>query len=372
MAEYYKKYLIECLNYCLKKKDAAPPKEDIDWEKFCKFARLHGVESNMYFALKNSNFIAPEALEKLHEAYDRVCEKQSAENKEIDEVLAQFRQSNIPYMLFKGIIMRKLYPEHFMRTSADIDIYYNKGYSGVVREILYDRDYSITLSAIDEDIYQNPPYFTILMHKMLLSPLTKIGKHYDYRPFVNGITIDGLEYVMGNDDFYLFHFCHLAQHFYDSGAGIKFFMDIKVMRDIFDLDEEYIQLKLKKFKLNKFHEECLKLADYWFNGKECDEVSRQFEEHVLSFRSYGKGAIFDFNRTNFGKKNRYISAVFPSAKRLSVHYPEIIGKKYLVPYYWVKRAFDYKGTIKARLKDVGQFDNKDFKELREFYSKIGL
>lgn len=372
MTDYYKKYLIICLNACLKKQDAPAPEEEIDWGKFYKIAKLNGVEGNIYYALRNTEYMDADTLSHYEDAFNKVVSKQAAENYELDILLGIFREHNIPYMLMKGILTRKLYPEEFMRASADIDIYYNKGYTGTVRELLFERDYTLSFSGINEDIYKNPPYLDVEMHKLLLSPITKIGKLYDYRPFVNGMTIDGLEYLMRNDDFYLFHFCHLAQHFYDSGAGIKFFMDIKVMRDIFELDEEYINLKLKKYHLKKFHDESLKLADYWFNGGECDETTKLFEDYVLSFSAYGAGAIFDFNRTEFGKRNKYISAIFPSAERMSFRYPEIQGRKYMAPVFWVKRALDYKGTIRERFEDVGRFGHTDFNALRDFYSKIGL
>ena len=372
MIEYYKKYLIRCLNCCLNKQDAPAPEEEVEWDKLYRLAKLNAVDNNVYYALRNADFVPEEIFSKLEESFDFVLKKQEAENKELDIVLALFREKMVPYMLMKGIITRKLYPEQFMRSSADIDIYYNEIQTGTVREILFDRGYNITFTGIYDDIYKNLPYLDIEMHKLLLSPITKIGKNFKYRPFLNGITIDGLEYTMADDDFYIYHFCHLAQHFYDSGAGIKFFMDIKILRDILNLDMEYVYGKLKKFHLIKFHDECVKLVDYWFNGGEPDEVCEIFEQFVLSFTAYGAGAVFDYNRTESGKRNRYISAVFPSAERLSYRYPDVRNKKYKVPYYWVKRLYDYRGTYKQRLDDVSKHSNTDFKSIKEFYTKIGL
>lgn len=372
MVEYYKKYLITCLNCCLNMQSAPKPDEEIDWHKFYRFARQNGVETDVYLALKDTDYVEPEQMEKIKEAYQTALEKQEKENTELEKLLGEFRAQNIPYMLMKGIITRKMYPKEIMRSAADIDIYYQPGYTDRVREIFFDSGYNLTFSGINSDFYKKLPYLEVEMHKQLLSPLTKIGKIFKYNPFINGITADGLEYTMSTEDFYLFHFCHLAQHFYDSGAGIKFFMDIKILRDIFELDEEYIALKLKKFKLTRFHDESVKLTDYWFHGAEADETTKIYEDYVLDYGAYGSGVIFDFNRTNFGKRNKYISAIFPSAERLAIHYPDVKDKKYKVPYYWIKRAFDYKGTIRQRLKTVGSFHHKDFDKIKDFYSKIGL
>lgn len=372
MVEYYKKYLISCLKACLQEKSAPKPEQEIDWAKFYRLAKQNGVAVNVYLALKDTDFISSEELERYHVSFVKVIEKQEVENTELEELLAQFRNNNIPYMLIKGIITRKMYPKEYMRSSADIDIYYQNGYTDKVREVFFDRGYNLTFSGLHSDVYKNQPYVDIEMHKQLLSPLTKIGKIYKYNPFVFGITVDGLEYTMSNEDFYLFHFCHLAQHFYDSGAGIKFFMDIKVIRDILPLDFEEINLKLKKYKLKKFHDASVKLSDYWFNSGECDEVTETYESYVLSYGSYGSGVIFDYNRTDFGKRNRYISAFFPSAERLAKRYPDVRNKKYKVPYYWIKRAFDYKGTIKSRLKEVNSYGNSEYRKIKDFYSEIGL
>ncbi|MBE6818773.1 MAG: hypothetical protein E7517_06430 [Ruminococcaceae bacterium] len=372
MIEYYKKYLIECLNSSLNLSSAPQPAEDVDWKKLYRFSRQNGVETNVYLALKDTDFLPEEEREKFAQTFHDAQAKQDIENSQLEDLLSQFRENNIPYMLMKGIITRKMYPLEVLRSAADIDIYYQPGYTDRVRELFYDNGYNLTFSSINADFYKKMPYMEIEMHKELLSPLTKIGKNFKYNPFIHGITVDGLEYTMTNEDFYLFHFCHLAQHFYESGAGVKFYMDIKVLRDILDLDEEYVALKLKKFKLTKFHEESVKLTDYWFNGGPASDITKTYEEYVLGFGSYGSGVIFDYNRTEFGKRNKYISAVFPNAERLAIHYPDVKEKKYKVPYYWIKRAFDYKGTIRQRLKTVGSFHHKDFDEIKDFYSKIGL
>ena len=372
MIEYYKQYLVECLNCSLKLCSAPQPAQEVDWKKLYRFSRQNGVETNVYLALKDTDYLPNEEREKFAQAYEEALAKQESENAQLEELLCQFRDNTIPYMLMKGIITRKMYPLEILRSAADIDIYYQPGYTDRVREIFYDNGYNLTFSGINSDFYKKLPYMEIEMHKQLLSPLTKIGKIFKYNPFLHGITVDGLEYTMTNEDFYLFHFCHLAQHFYDSGAGVKFFMDIKVLRDILELDEEYVELKLKKFKLTKFHDASVKLTDYWFNGGEADDITKTYEEYVLDFGAYGSGVIFDYNRTNSDKRNKYVSAVFPNAERLAIHYPDVKDKKYKVPYYWVKRAVDYKGTIRQRLRTVGSFHHRDFDKIKEFYTKIGL
>ncbi|MBQ6380220.1 MAG: nucleotidyltransferase family protein [Clostridia bacterium] len=372
MIEYYKKYLIQCLNSCLKMCDAPKPEQEVDWKKLYRFSRQNGVETDVYLALKNTDYLPPEEREKFAAAYQTALEKQEAENEELEKLLGDFRDGNIPYMLMKGIITRKMYPQEIMRSAADIDIYYQSGYTDRVREIFFDNGYNLAFSGISSDFYKKVPYLEVEMHKQLLSPLTKIGKVFKYNPFLHGITGDGLEYSMNSEDYYLFHFCHLAQHFYESGAGIKFFMDIKVLRDILELDEEYVYLKLKKYKLTQFHDESVKLANYWFSGAQADETTQTYEEYVLDYGAYGSGVIFDFNRTNFGKRNKYVSAIFPNAERLAIHYPDVKENKYKVPYYWIKRAVDYKGTIRERLKTVGSYHHTDFDKIKDFYDKIGL
>ena len=372
MVEYYKKYLITCLNCALKLEQAPAPTEEIDWKKLHSFAAQNGVEIDVYYALKDTDFLPESEREKYEKEYALASEKQQTENEELSIILNEFQERMVPYMLMKGIITRKMYPREILRSSADIDIFYQSGYTDRVREIFYDNGYNMTFSGINADFYKKMPYLEFEMHKQLLSPLTKIGKIYKYNPFVNGLTVDGLEYTMADEDYYLFHFCHLAQHFYESGAGIKFFMDIKVIRDILSLDWELVELKLKKFKLKRFHDASVKLADYWFNGKEADDITLTYEDYVLDYGAYGSGVIFDYNRTGSGKRNKYVSAVFPNAERLAIHYPDAKDKKYKVPYYWMKRAFDYKGTIKERLKTVGSYHHTDYDKIKDFYEDIGL
>lgn len=99
------------------------PKKNIDWPLFEKKARVHGVDTFIYYSLKNHNLsalIPSETYKRFQEHYYEVAYQNSVFLDEIDKLSAIIDDKIV---LLKGMdLIQSLYPNIAIRSMSDIDI----------------------------------------------------------------------------------------------------------------------------------------------------------------------------------------------------------------------------------------------------------
>jgi hypothetical protein len=99
------------------------PKKNIDWPLFEKKARAHGVDTFIYYSLKNHNLselIPPETYKRFQKHYYEVAYQNSVFIDEVDKISAIIDDKIV---LLKGIdLIQSLYPNIAIRSMVDIDI----------------------------------------------------------------------------------------------------------------------------------------------------------------------------------------------------------------------------------------------------------
>jgi len=99
------------------------PKKTIDWPLFEKKALLHGVDTFIYYSLKNHNLselIPPETFNRFQEHYYQVAYQNSVFLDEVDKLSAIIDDKIV---LLKGMdLIQSLYPNIAIRSMVDIDI----------------------------------------------------------------------------------------------------------------------------------------------------------------------------------------------------------------------------------------------------------
>jgi hypothetical protein len=104
------------------------PKKNIDWPLFEKKAYVHGVDTFIYYSLKNHNLselIPPETYKRFQEHYYQVAYQNSVFLDEVDKLSAIIDDKIV---LLKGIdLIQSLYPNIAIRSMVDIDILVENG-----------------------------------------------------------------------------------------------------------------------------------------------------------------------------------------------------------------------------------------------------
>ena len=153
---------------------------------------------------------------------------------ELDELCRVLEEEQIENIPLKGSVIRKYYPQPWMRTSCDIDILVRQDQVKNVVDILT-RKYGYTYAIQTQHDYSlySPSGVHIELHFILIFH-DKSGDDFTKRVWESTISEEGYLYKkkMPDDLFFTYHIAHMAQHVLEcGGCGIKPFIDTLIIQD---------------------------------------------------------------------------------------------------------------------------------------------
>ena len=281
-------------------------------------------------------------------------------NYELGQICQTLEDAKIPFIPLKGAVIRQYYPEHWMRTSCDVDVlvheedleraidclvtqhkYVNEGRNYHDVSLLSPNGVHVELHFdLIEDEYANGA--NQLLSKVWEYAFPKVGYQYFFE--------------MTDEMFYFYHLAHMAKHIEYGGCGIRPFLDLWILdhRVQYDLDRRN-QL-LEEGKLLTFADACRNLSEVWFSNVSPDDFSVQMQKYILHGGVYGsldnRVAVQQKRR---GGKVRYImSRIVLSYDSLKVLYPTLQKHRWLMPIMQVRRWFRllFKGKMKNSLHEL--------------------
>ncbi len=180
-----------------------------------------GLKQNGLIAKENSNieqyiFKAVYRYERLKYEYDNLC--------------AALEEAQIPFLPLKGSVIRKYYPEPWMRTSCDIDILVRE--NGLQRAVSYLSD-NLEYRSESQNSHDVSMFSKSGAHIELHYDLVEDGRANESSKVLKNIwdivsIRDGYSYwhEMPDEMFYFYHIAHMAKHFENGGCGIRPFIDL--------------------------------------------------------------------------------------------------------------------------------------------------
>ena len=300
-----------------------------------------------------------------------------------DKLCDALENAQIPFLPLKGSVIRKHYPEPWMRTSCDIDV--------LVREADLERAMAVLTEQYSYEYHEKGS------HDVSLYAPGKIHVelHYDLVEDFIGFTIpDVLKNVwdtvtvkepyafwceMPDELFYLYHVAHMAKHFKNGGCGIRPFMDLWILDKLQGADREKRDRLLKQGELLKFTNAARKLSWVWFANEEHDPISRQMEDYILRGGVYGniQNRIVMQQQQKGGRLRYLLSKVFLSYDIIKFHYPILQKHRWLTPVMEVRRWFKliFCGHLKRATREIQynhQITREEAANAKEFLENIGL
>ena len=288
----------------------------------------------------------------------------------LDEISDAFEKASIAYIPLKGSVLRDLYPQPWMRTSSDIDVLIKKeDLDNAIQVIESDTSFRFLRRDL-HDIHFINEYVHLELHFTLEGSVERINVGL-CNPWENVIHRDEMFRYDFTPDYNLFYIVfHAAKHFIrNGGIGIRPLLDIYVLKTHYVYNESIVESRCEKAGILAFYKSCCKLINIWFNGDTHDDISRDFEDLVISGGIYGSKhlKIISNIRRDSGKK--YISGrIFKTREELSNYYPKCRKYPFLVPYYqvvrWTKVLISNKS--KAYLSEFKQADVIDQSEVEKY------
>ena len=275
---------------------------------------------------------------------------------ELEQICETLEKAKIPFIPLKGSIIRKYYPEPWMRTSCDIDILVKEenlstAIDALRQELNYHHD---STGNHDAHLFAESGVHLELHYK--LNPndeqwnaiLTNIWEHLQ--------DVETYHCSLTDEMFYFYHIAHMAGHFKVGGCGIRPFLDLYLLRKYVNYNQEQLIRLLEEGGLLAFNQGVCALSDYWFAGITPSQRTLDMQDFILNAGMYG-GMENRVSIDKVKKRNRVgilFSRIFLPYARLKFQYPILQKYKILFPFYQVKRWFNLlnKGKRKQVVREL--------------------
>ncbi len=306
-------------------------------EQIFKLAKRHDLSHLLAPALQKSGIAVPENFRNaMFAAVYRAQQKEVA----LKQICKTLEDAKIPFIPLKGSVLRKLYPEPWMRTSCDIDILLKPEDLEKTRDLLVAKFGYEAANMGDHDIsLYGPMGGHIELHYTLTAASnTQTSYHILENIWGNAQPVSEAQYHMklSDEDFYFYHITHMAKHFLAGGCGIRPLLDLWLLdkQPNPSRDDLLAQADLLTFTLA-----MRKLIRHWLERTPCDESIERIQSYIITGGVYGT----ESNRVlvqqkQKGNKVKYIlSRIFLPYKYLKFQYPILRKYKILTPIMQVRR-----------------------------------
>lgn len=307
------------------------------------------------------------------------CQKSCAQ--EVKDILTA---SQTRHILFKGIMLREMYPVPESRTMGDIDILIDLRNRDAVKKALINAGFDCT--------EQNGPVYNYRKNGVLLEVHTHIISEFGDNAFTDAFdnaAFDGYTGVL-NDDYHMAYLiAHTAHHFKFYGAGIRHVLDLAVIQKNKTINLNNVLGILKPIGLDTFAKVVFSVCFDWFGiGEKFIENTEKTQQYLCKCGVFGSmqenmGAIVTRkemeNHSDTSSFFVKLRLAFPSYEKLkNINYIKFIdGRPYLTPYAWIYRFFyNIKNRKSFISKTINEIDDENTQELarRElaYFKEIGL
>ena len=262
-------------------------------------------------------------------------------NLALENVSAILEEEKIPFIPLKGAVIKNLYPEPWMRTSCDIDILVHEEDIGRAEQAICEklgytsngeRGYHDISLYSDTDVHlelhfnikENMENIDILLEKVWEFALPETEGSY--------------EQLLTNEFLLFQHVAHMSYHVIGGGCSVRYFMDLFLLENKLEFDKTIFGKMLEECGLVKFYKAISKLARVWFADESHDDVTLSLQKYILFGGIYGTKvnsiAVNDEKKSTVA----YVAdRIFMPYEKLCITYPYLKGRKYLLPFYQVKR-----------------------------------
>ena len=347
-----------------------------------KISSKHDVTHLLVLGLKRNDLIIKDNNDIEKYIIKAVCRYEKIRY-EYENICQALEKAQIPFIPLKGSVIRKYYPEAWMRTSCDIDILVNESDSEKAKSVLVNEyGYVYNKKGSHDLSFFAPGNTYIELHYNLVEDEFANESSVVLKNVWNmSVVRDGYDFwrEMPDEYYYFYHIAHMAKHFEVGGCGIRPFIDLWILDNICNKDQNKRNELLKQGDLLKFSEVSRKLSRVWFDNEEHNEITKQMEQYILSGGVYGTTVNrVAVQQQKKGGRFRYaLSRIFIPYDVIKFHYPILQKHRCLTPFMEVRRWFKliFRGQLKRvsrELKYNCSLSDTEAANMKEFLNNVGL
>lgn len=355
--------------------------ENVDWEKLLQLSRMHSVAPLVCEGLQKAGAfqLAPQTVQdQLNTVYMQAIYRDAQLEYTQGLLEEKLKKAGMPFIFLKGSVLKKDYPVPALRTMSDMDVLIREADYETLDQVAKTLEGEADFGDGNHKNYKFPGNVLVefhpnfLHHASRISTLINPGWQYAKER-------DGL-WKLTEEGFYLFHLCHLADHFTGSGMGVRFILDTWVLRHLHknQPDRAKVEAELKRFGLLDFTKNIEQLAETWFSGEETNPLMEELGEYVLANGVFGNLSQSALNEVSLAgnKRKALLKRVFYPRAEMESRYPWCKGKPILLPAAWFARAFTavrlHSGHIRTWSKGAGQASQEEIEAQKEKLARFGI
>ena len=365
------------------KLDETPSEETL--KKLYSLSKGHDVAHLAAFALEKSGVKMSDELTRKFRKQKLIAMYRYEQIKyDFENICLVLEEMKVPFIPLKGAVIRKLYPEEWMRTSCDIDILVKKEDCEKAESFLCEK-LGFTLEngkTLHDYQFMSPTgvllelHYTLIEDDCLPKAAPFLEKVWESAELCGGYSY---KYKMSDELFAMYNVAHTAKHFVHGGCGVKSFVDLYILEHNLQFSREKLNELLEKAGLYSFYEASEKICHIWFENDKYNKTSTDIEKYVLHGGVYGSadnGAAMSAGKGE-SKLKSFMGNMFLSYDALCVVYPNLKKRKALYPFYQIKRWFRvFKKDKRKKITQLTGIRNsvsdKEQKKAKELLDKLGI
>ena len=277
-------------------------------------------------------------------------------------------------LVVKGIVCRRLYPKPDHRPSGDEDLWIPPEQFALCHRVMAEQ--GMTTDEADPENAWEVPYrksgspVYIELHKHLFAPGFRTAdsefndffgtpdRHGNLQPVPGGSV-----HTLRPTDHMTYLLFHAFKHFLHSGFGIRQVCDILLFAHSEPIDWEWVRLSCRCIRAEKFAAAVFAIGTKHLGfgpvgpwetmgvdeGPLLEDILRA-GVYGSAERSRQHSSTITLEAASAGgaAPRGFLTAAFPSAKRLEGRYPWLKKQPYLLPIAWASRMAAYLGETKSR------------------------
>lgn len=315
---------------------------DEELVKLYKLVKSHDLAHLVGDALIKNNLIGDGEIEaKFQKQMMLAVYRYEKINYELGRLRKVLNEAEIPFIPLKGSVLRKYYPEPWMRTSCDIDVLVHEeavdqAAQSIVEKLgyAYEKKQYHDISLMSDGGVHLELHHSIKENKANIDAL--LSECWDY-----AAPSDDYECCFTNEFFYFHQIAHASYHFLHGGCGVRPILDLYLLQRKMPFDSTVLDEMLERSGIKKFFDAAKAISEVWFGDGEHTDVTRRMEDYLLRGGVYGstQNSMAVGQQKEKGRLGYIINRIWLPYELLCITYPRLKGRKYLQFFYEMKRWF---------------------------------
>lgn len=375
------KYFFKLLSSVINDTEILPPSEDVYMKAVFALGYNHKMLHTIYEKAYNSGIISETDSDFKIWKNQYILYKTRDTRQQIakDEIIDVLTENGIRVMPLKGLLIKDLYPNTYLRQMTDLDILIDKDNKSKVKSLLKSIGYKEFEGGKKHFSMVKKPSINLEIH-------LKIFEN-DWNECFSDVWENAEEksknlYIMSKEDLILHNIMHSAEHLLSAGIGIRAITDLYVLKKAYPevLISENFLSKLDNYGLTDFFNVINNICQVWFEGKDDSSLNKMAEKFLLLSNNFGTNKdvavqyATDIADSEDSRFMIFLKLFFPSYKNMCKRFKILESIKMLLPVFWLVRIvrIPFMSGTMAVVKRLAKIDSEKIKERNELLKSFGL